>query len=177
MDSTRRIFQNEKKSKDSSDLNKKNKKCIFIFFYIKINLINNLMGLNQSIHKLNFEGMQNILNNNNSRGKFLIINTLGANNQSCLIKNTLSPSRETEEITRLLREDKNINIVIYGENSIDSKVIEKYNQLYKLGFVNLYVYIGGLFEWLLLQDIYGDDEFPTTSKLVDILKYKGKSII
>ena len=67
--------------------------------------------------------------------------------------------------------------MIYGENSIDSKVIEKYNQLYKLGFVNLFVYIGGLFEWLLLQDIYGDDEFPTTSKIVDILKYKGKSIV
>ena len=40
------------------------------------------MGLNQSIHKLNFEGMQNIINN--SRGKFLIINTLDANNQHCL---------------------------------------------------------------------------------------------
>lgn len=130
------------------------------------------MGLNQSIHKLNFEGMQNILTNNNSRGKFLIINTLDAKNQSCLIKNTLSPSREIEEITRLLREDKNINIVIYGENSIDSKVIEKYNQLYKLGFVNLYVYIGGLFEWLLLQDIYGDEMFKTTSKELDILIYK-----
>jgi len=40
---------------------------------------------------------------------------------------------------------------------------------------NLYVYIGGLFEWLLLQDIYGDEEFPTTSKIIDILKYKGTS--
>ena len=134
------------------------------------------MGLNQSINKLNFEGMQNIINNN-SRGKFLIINTLDTSNQQCLIKNTLIPSREIEEITRFLKEDKNINIVIYGENSGDSKVVEKYNQLYKLGFTNLYVYIGGLFEWLLLQDIYGDDEFPTTSKIVDILKYKGKSII
>ena len=135
------------------------------------------MGLNQSIHKLNFEGMQNIVNNNTMNGRFLIINTLDINNQSCLIKNTLSPEKETEEITRNLRENKNINIVIYGENTIDSKVIDKYNQLYKLGFMNLFVYIGGLFEWLLLQDIYGDDEFPTTSKIVDILKYKGKSII
>jgi hypothetical protein len=24
---------------------------------------------------------------------------------------------------------------------------------------------------LLLQDIYGDEEFPTTSKIIDILKY------
>ena len=135
------------------------------------------MGLNQSIYKLNFEGMQNIIKNNTTKGKFLIINTLHENKQNCLIKNTLSPAAEVEEITRYLKENKKINIVIYGENCVDNKVIEKYNQLYKLGFTNLYVYIGGLFEWLLLQDIYSDDEFPTTCKILDILKYKGKSII
>ena len=135
------------------------------------------MGINQSINKINFEGLQNIINNNNTKGKFLIINTLDVSNQSCLIKNTLGPDREIEEIGKCMKEDKKINIVIYGENCIDNKVINKYNQLYKLGFVNLYVYIGGLFEWLLLQDIYGDEEFPTTIKIIDILKYKGKSII
>tara|TARA_Y100001970_G_scaffold293717_1_gene442597 strand:- start:2074 stop:2481 length:408 start_codon:yes stop_codon:yes gene_type:complete len=135
------------------------------------------MGINQSINKINFEGMQNIINNNTTKGKFIIINTLDVSNQSCLIKNTLGPDREIEEIGKYMREDKKINIVIYGENCIDNKVINKYNQLYKLGFVNLYVYIGGLFEWLLLQDIYGDEEFPTTTKIIDILKYKGKSII
>ena len=44
-----------------------------------------------------------------------------------------------------------------------------------LGFYNVYLYNGGLFEWLLLQDIYGFDEFPTTKKELDILKYKPKS--
>ena len=44
------------------------------------------MGLNQSIHKLNFEGMQNIVNNNTANGRFLIINTLDADNQNCLIR-------------------------------------------------------------------------------------------
>jgi len=34
-----------------------------------------------------------------------------------------------------------------------------------------------LFEWLLLQDIYGYDEFPTTIKVLDILKYKPSKII
>tara|TARA_B100000902_G_scaffold121749_1_gene121862 strand:+ start:13303 stop:13710 length:408 start_codon:yes stop_codon:yes gene_type:complete len=135
------------------------------------------MGINQSVNKINFEGMQNIINNNTTKGKFLIINTLDSDNQSCLIKNTLSPNKEIEEITIYLKKDKNINIIIYGENCSDNKVINKYNQLYKLGFINLYVYIGGLFEWLLLQDIYGDEEFPTTSKIIDILKYKGKTII
>ena len=42
----------------------------------------------------------------------------------------------------------------------------------KLGLKNIYIYSGGLFEWLLLQDIYGEDEFPTTSKELDILKFK-----
>ena len=130
------------------------------------------MGINQSVNKINFEGMQNIINNNTTKGKFLIINTLDSENQSCLIKNTLTPNKEIEEIKNYLKKDKNINIIIYGENCSDNKVINKYNQLYKLGFINLYVYIGGLFEWLLLQDIYGEDEFPTTSKDLDILKFK-----
>jgi hypothetical protein len=78
--------------------------------------------------------------------------------------------------------EKTINInnnpisVLLQHKELCNKVIEKYNQLYKLGFTNLYVYIGGLFEWLLLQDIYGEDEFPTTSKIYDILNYKGKSV-
>ena len=29
-----------------------------------------------------------------------------------------------------------------------------------------------MFEWLLLQDIYGTELFPTTTKEVDLLKYK-----
>ena len=135
------------------------------------------MGTVQSINKINFEGMQNIVNNNTTRGKFIIINTLADNNQECLIKNTITPEREIEELNRYLKEDKNVNIVIYGENSSDENIVSKYNQLYKLGFMNLYVYVGGLFEWLLLQDIYGEEEFPTSNNIIDILKYKGKSLI
>lgn len=129
----------------------------------------------QSINKINYESIQYIVNNNNLRN-YLLINTLDNNNQSCLIKNTILPETEVSELNNYLKSNKNINIIIYGENCCDSKVINKYNQLYKLGFKNLYVYIGGLFEWLLLQDIYGDDEFPTTTKILDILKYKGNKI-
>ena len=133
------------------------------------------MGQTQSINKLNFESVQNIVNNNTIKGNFIIISTLDLNDQDCLIKNTLDPNREIEILNS--KENSNINILIYGKNCSDSNVINKYNQLYKLGFVNLYVYIGGLFEWLLLQDIYGEDEFPTNNKIVDILKHKGKPII
>jgi len=49
--------------------------------------------------------------------------------------------------------------------------------LTSLGFYNVYIYIGGIFEWLLLQDIYGEKEFPTTNKELDLLKYKPSSLI
>ena len=139
------------------------------------------MGINQSVYKINFESMQNIVNNNVKvgTGNFIIINTLDTNNQECLIKNTISPNQEIDTLNKILKDgiSKNINIVIYGENCSDNKVIDKYNQLYKLGFQQIYVYIGGLFEWLLLQDIYGEDEFPTTTNIIDILKYKGRVLI
>jgi len=55
------------------------------------------------------------------------------------------------------------------------RILKKYRQLVDLGFSNVYIYTGGLFEWLLLQDIYGSTEFPTTTKELDILKFKGTS--
>jgi rhodanese-related sulfurtransferase len=132
------------------------------------------MGVNYSINKVNFEYVQSYCNFKND--KLLLINTLAYSKQDCLIKNTITASQEEEILNSYLKKNKTIIILIYGENCSDNKVIEKYNQLYKLGFTNLYVYIGGLFEWLLLQDIYGEDEFPTTSKIYDILNYKGKSV-
>ena len=70
-----------------------------------------------------------------------------------------------------------ITIIIYDKNANEDNLITKYNQLQKLGFSNVYIYPGGLFEWLCLQDIYGESEFPTTSRELDILKYKAKSIL
>ena len=42
----------------------------------------------------------------------------------------------------------------------------------RLGFINIYVYPGGMFEWLCLQDIYGSEHFPTTTEETDILMQK-----
>jgi len=131
------------------------------------------MGNTQSINKLNFQAMNKIIEST----EYIIINTLPENKQSCLIKNTITPEKEYLLINQHLKTNRNIKIVIYGENSIDYTVIIKYNQLYRMGFKNLYVYIGGLFEWLLLQEIYGDDIFCTTNKIIDILQYTGPSII
>lgn len=128
------------------------------------------MGNYMSINKVNFSFVQNCIHYGDEI--ILIINTLDYLKQDCLIKNTIHAASEEDVINKCLKKNKAIKILIYGENCSDNKVIKKYNQLYKLGFTNIYVYLGGLFEWLLLQDIYGDEEFPTTSKIIDLLKYK-----
>ncbi|MAU36513.1 MAG: hypothetical protein CMD14_03970 [Flavobacteriales bacterium] len=130
------------------------------------------MGNSLKINSINFEDMQYTIKKNK-----IIINTLSKDNQNCLIKNTLSVNNEVEVINKLISEsDLDEIIIIYGENSSDNKIYEKYKQLIGLGFTNIYVYIGGLFEWLLLQDIYGDDLFPTTKNINDHLQYKGTKI-
>jgi hypothetical protein len=68
-------------------------------------------------------------------------------------------------------------IIIYGKNANDETVNKKHEQLTSLGFYNTFIYSGGLFEWILLQDIYGSDLFPTTKKELDILKFKPKQTL
>ena len=58
-------------------------------------------------------------------------------------------------------------------NSSDINVHKKYSQLIGLGFIDVYIYNGGMFEWLLLQDVYGKDLFKTSSIELEILNYKG----
>ena len=130
------------------------------------------MGNTTSIRKINFEDMQNFIKDDN----IVIINTLDASNQDCLINNTVNASQEISFINKLIKSDLDRKIVIYGMNACDDSLVSKYNQLAKLGFSNTYIYVGGLFEWLLLQDIYGDELFKTTSKITDILKYKPESL-
>lgn len=123
-----------------------------------------------SIKKINFEDMQYLIDNREIK----IINTLDISKQTCLIKNTIPAQEETVILNTLLKKNTEITIVLYGMNACDEKLVLKYNQLLKLGFCNVLIYPGGLFEWLLLQDIYGEDFFPTTEKQLDILKYKGE---
>ena len=145
------------------------------------------MGNSITIPKLNFEDIQsvlNIVNNNNNNNnntlinikkRILMINTIDPLTQDCVISGTLDIRTEIETLNAYLNKNKDVTIIIYGMNSSDNSVIKKYQQLIKLGFYNVHVYIGGLFEWLLLQDIYGYESFPTTNKKPDILKFKGSS--
>ena len=124
------------------------------------------------ITKIGFEDVLYALQNND---KYLIINTMSKENQHCLIKNTIPIDNEETIINEYINKQMlhNIKIIIYGENSNDVNVDNKYKQFSDLGF-ETYIYAGGMFEWLLLQDIYSNNEFPTTSKMLDILKYKPK---
>lgn len=131
------------------------------------------MGNSLKINSINFEDIQESIIKNK-----IMINTLNKDKQMCLIKNTLSIDDEVVVINKLISEGNyDVTIIIYGENSFDNNIYDKYKQLLGLGFANIYIYIGGLFEWLLLQDIYGDDLFPTTSKTNDHLAYKGNKKI
>ncbi len=105
---------------------------------------------------------------------YIIINTMSATNQDCLIKTTISYQSEENLINEYINnyDFTSKTFIIYGENTNDDSIETKFKQMQGLGFDNVYIYRGGMFEWLLLQDIYGQDEFPTTSKLLDILKYK-----
>ena len=89
-----------------------------------------------------------------------------------MIRNTVPYDQEENLINDLLTKGISKKIVIYGKNDLDESVDKKYQQLLSLGFSEVYVYRGGMFEWLLLQDIYGATEFPTTSKILDLLAYR-----
>jgi hypothetical protein len=104
---------------------------------------------------------------------FILINTLSLNDQEILICRT-TPAKDEETVLNQLLDTyrtSDVRIVVYGRNSADTSVFVKQDQIRKLGFAHVYVYLGGLFEWLLLQDVYGVDAFRTTTPCRDILKY------
>lgn len=131
------------------------------------------MGNNQSINKINYEDVQYAIQND-----YIIINTLSIGEQDYLISKTIHGEKETELLNHLMKQANfAVKIILYGKNSNDDTCIKKYQQLVSLGFQNVFLYTGGLFEWMLMQDIYGDDEFPTTKKSLDILKYRPRKLL
>jgi hypothetical protein len=124
------------------------------------------------INKVGFEDILHSFKINN----IILISTLPINEQSYLIKNTISYNVEEKMINDALTQYLDYDIIIYGKNCSDKSIETKYKQLRSLGYPekNLFVYYGGLFEWSLLKDIYGAD-FPTTSEDNEILRFKPES--
>ena len=131
------------------------------------------MGNKMSIRKIGFEDIQFVIKH--KKRNYVLINTLTITEQNCLIPGTITIKDEEAIINKHL--NNNIHIIIYGKNANDESIFKKYEQLLTLGCSSVFVYTGGLFEWLLLQDIYGKDEFPTTSDELDILKYRAESVL
>jgi hypothetical protein len=133
------------------------------------------MGNTQSIQKINYEDVQYVIKNYEV---FMLINTLNESEQECLIPNTVNINKESDLINKFIKTgNKQVKIIIYGRNCNDANTYTKYNQLNSLGFYNVYIYAGGLFEWLMMQDIYGTTDFPTTKRELDILKYKPNKLL
>ena len=142
-----------------------------------IEFFNSFFNSSTIIPKINYENIQDIINNKN-KDNIIIINTLNNNLQNILLPFTLESNAEENIVNDLINKGLyNKKIIIYGSNCNDNSVIKKYIQLKKYGFHNIYIYSGGLFEWLLLQDIYGKKLFPTTNFTLDILKYKPQKKI
>jgi hypothetical protein len=132
--------------------------------------------ISTKIKKIGFEDVQYAIHHS---AHFLIINTMPVNMQDCLIQNTVHIQNEEKIINDMISdyESKTKSIIIYGLNSLDLTCEKKCKQLHSLGLPDVYWYVGGLFEWTMLQDIYGQDEFPTTKKVLDLLKFKSQRII
>ena len=129
------------------------------------------MGASQSMQKISFEDIHLVIKNHEA---YMLINTLPLGEQDYLIVNTISCNQEEMLVNKYVKLAPQTKIVIYGKNCNDDTVQKKYVQLVAIGFPNVYVYSGGLFEWSLLQDIYGAELFQTTSAMPpkDILKFK-----
>ena len=82
------------------------------------------MGSQQSIQKCNFE---DILLSIQRTGSGLLINTLGENEQTCLIRTTIPIQNETTIVNSLLAKNVNIRVIIYGKNTNDESIYRKYN--------------------------------------------------
>jgi len=124
---------------------------------------------NEEVRRIGFADMKHAVQHG-----YLLINTLPESKQECLIKGTVLASEEEEVVNEIIEHDEMDKIVVlYGAHSADDHAEKKAMELGLSGFRRVYVYSGGLFEWLLLQDVYGETDFPTTSKVADLLSVQS----
>jgi hypothetical protein len=130
------------------------------------------------IPKVSYEDLQMVVyRNTHVQHSTLIINTLPPSLQHCLIKTTVDIRFEERVVNSFIQKKPDIMIIVYGKNSNDITILHKYEQLVKLGFTNVHIYTGGIFEWMLLHEIYGKDLFKITKYEIDILRYRPKSVL
>ena len=123
-------------------------------------------------------GFDDMLRCINTPERYAIIHTMSAV-ESVLIAGTLTATEEELFINEYLSKyaENQKMIILYGKNCCDDSPRKKRAQLLSLGISDVYIYVGGLFEWVLLQDIYGTDEFATTGTVKDLLLYRPRPIV
>ena len=139
----------------------------------------NILNWFQEPKKIGFDDILQIIINKKTETKTILINTLPITEQDYLILHTIQCHMEETIINEILKkmEELNYTIIIYGKNVLDETTKTKYKQLNNLGFQKVYIYCGGLFEWSLLTELYGIENFPTTMKCRDLLKFSPKKIL
>jgi len=147
---------------------KKRKSRYYIQIQLKVYYSIIIMGVMYSLPSYNYHQLQDRMKKN----EIVLINTLPITRQECLIKGTLKALHEVEYMNKILKTNKNKEIIVYGIHHTDLSVITKYNQLKKLGFKNVYIYFGGMHEWLLLQEIFDTINFQTDGYIKNIVDYK-----
>jgi len=120
------------------------------------------MGQSSSYPRCSFQELQQ------KKGEYVLINTLPLSKQHYLIHGTIPGLQESERMNEYIYKNKRIEIIIYGLDYQDLSVYKKFAQLKSLGFVNVFIYMGGLFEWALLQEVYGTN-FKTFGSIIEPL--------
>jgi hypothetical protein len=94
----------------------------------------------------------------------------------CFIANTATIADEEQKMNALIKQGEfDELIVVYGKNYSDENVFRKYEQLVNFGFSNVRVYRGGMYEWLLLHCIHGNNMYPVDNpRGTDVKKLVNK---
>ena len=110
----------------------------------------------------------------------VVISTLPETLQECLIPGTTPCVREEKHVNGILEQKRQglYTVIVYGANHLDATVERKCAQMRKMGFRSVHAYTGGMFEWLLLHEVYGEENFgveqSSRSGVPDILAFRPR---
>lgn len=110
----------------------------------------------------------------------ILISTLPEDTQGCLIPQTVACHDEERWINDVLERKKQglYTVIVYGANHLDATVDRKCAQMRTMGFRSVHAYLGGMFEWLLLHEVFGEENFPVAqpsrSGVPDILAFRPR---
>jgi len=110
---------------------------------------------NSEIKYVGFDELNNLKEND------LLISILDIRT-TCFINHTTLPIQEETIINNIINSynQSKYTIFIYGRNGKDySKIQKKIIALNELGFTKFSIYTGGLLEWLLLREVFGECQF------------------